>query len=79
MQQLVVALYKTTNGGANWINITVGLPSGSAQISRVAVDNTDENKVFVTLSGYSSANKVYSKQMEEPPGIIFQQDYPICR
>jgi PKD repeat protein len=53
-------LYKTIDGGANWINITVGLPSGSAQISRVAVDNTDENKVFVSLSGYSSTNKVYS-------------------
>lgn len=52
-------LFKTIDGGANWINITSGLPSGSAQISRVAVDNTDENNVFVSFSGYSAGNKVF--------------------
>lgn len=53
-------LYKTTNGGTNWTNITTGLPAGSAQITRMAVDNTDANNVFVTFSGYSATNKVFS-------------------
>lgn len=53
-------LYKTVNGGTNWTEITTGLPAGSAQITRVAVDNTDANNVFVTFSGYSAANKVFS-------------------
>ena len=53
-------IYKTTNGGSTWTSITTGLPSGSAQITRIAVDNTDANNVFVTFSGYSAADKVYS-------------------
>lgn len=53
-------LYKTVNGGSNWTTITAGLPVGSAAITRMAVDNTDANNVFVTFSGYSSINKVFS-------------------
>jgi PKD repeat protein len=53
-------IYKTTNGGSTWASITAGLPSGNAQITRIAVDNTDANNVFVTFSGYVVANKVYS-------------------
>lgn len=55
-----VNLYKTINGGISWSSITSGLPVASAQITRMAVDNTDANNVFVTFSGYSSANKVFS-------------------
>ncbi|MES2763337.1 MAG: T9SS type A sorting domain-containing protein [Bacteroidota bacterium] len=53
------ALYKTVNGGTNWTAITTGLPTGAAQITRMVVDNTDANNVFVTFSGYSAANKVF--------------------
>ena len=53
-------IYKTTNGGSTWTSISTGLPSGTAQITRIAVDNTDANNVFVTFSGYSAADKVYS-------------------
>ncbi len=53
------AIYKTTNGGTSWSTITSGLPTASAQITRIAVDNTDANNVFVTFSGYSAANKVF--------------------
>lgn len=53
-------LYKTVNAGASWTEITTGLPVGSAQITRVAVDNTDANNIFVTFSGYSAINKVFS-------------------
>ncbi|MES2764037.1 MAG: T9SS type A sorting domain-containing protein [Bacteroidota bacterium] len=54
------AIYKTIDHGVNWTTITTGLPTGSAQISRIAVDNTDADNVFVSFSGYSSANKVFS-------------------
>lgn len=53
-------LYKTINGGSTWTLISGGLPTGSAQITRMAVDNTDANNVFVTFSGYSATNKVFS-------------------
>ncbi len=53
------SLFKTVDGGLNWTAITTGLPTGSAQISRVAVDNLDANNVFVTFSGYSTGNKVF--------------------
>ena len=52
-------LYKTTNGGTSWTSVTTGLPTGSAQITQMAVDNTNSNNVFVTLSGYSAGNKVF--------------------
>lgn len=54
------AVYKTINGGTSWSTITSGLPTGSAQITRIAVDNTDANNVFVTFSGYSATNKVFT-------------------
>jgi photosystem II stability/assembly factor-like uncharacterized protein len=50
---------RTTNAGASWTNITGTLPVSSAAISYIAVSNTDENKVWVSLSGYSAGNKVY--------------------
>lgn len=52
-------LFKTTNGGTTWTNITGTLPVGSAQIKDIAVDNTDENKVYITFSGYVANTKVY--------------------
>jgi len=52
-------IYKTVNGGSTWTTITNTLPTGTAQITRIAVDNLDANNVFVTFSGYSAANKVF--------------------
>lgn len=54
------ALFRTTNGGTTWGSISTGLPTGSAQITQVAVDNTNANNVFVTFSGYSAGNKVFA-------------------
>ena len=54
------SLFKTIDGGITWTAINAGLPTASAQISRVAVDNLDANNVFVTFSGYSATNKVYT-------------------
>lgn len=53
-------LMKTTNGGTSWTNVTTGLPTGSAQLKWVAVEDDDPNSVWVCFSGYSSANKVFN-------------------
>jgi len=53
-------LYKTINGGTSWTNVTGTLPTGSAQLTWVSVEDNDPNSVWVTFSGYSSGNKVYN-------------------
>ncbi len=53
------AISKSTNTGSSFTNITSSLPVGSAQLTNLAVSNTNPNKVWVTFSGYSAANKVY--------------------
>lgn len=52
-------LFKTTNNGTTWSTITSGLPTASAAITNIAVDNLDATNVFVTFSGYSAGNKVF--------------------
>jgi photosystem II stability/assembly factor-like uncharacterized protein len=52
-------LWKTTNGGGTWSNVTGTLPVGSAAISGVAISNTNPNLVWVTFSGFSAGNKIY--------------------
>ena len=50
-------IFKTTNGGGSWTQINNNLPY--KYISYVIVHPTDENKVWVTFSGYTSGKKVY--------------------
>ncbi len=52
-------LYRSANNGGAWTNISTGLPVSSAAITDIAIDNTNENNVYVTFSGYSSGNKVF--------------------
>ena len=52
-------LFRSTNGGTSWVNVTSGLPVGSVYLSGVQVDPTDANALLVTLSGYEAAEKVY--------------------
>ncbi len=52
-------LWRSANTGGTWTNITGTLPIASAAISRVTVDPSDANNVWVTFSGYSSGNKVF--------------------
>lgn len=54
------SVWKTTDGGNTWNNITSGIPTGSAQLTDITCDNQNPNNVYVTLSGYSSGNKVYA-------------------
>ncbi|HHG83286.1 MAG TPA: T9SS type A sorting domain-containing protein, partial [Bacteroidetes bacterium] len=51
------AVYKTTNGGTNWTNITTGLPGSS--YTYVAVSPTDPNRIYVTRSGWTANSKVF--------------------
>ncbi len=48
----------TTNGGTAFTDRTSGIPVSSASITYIAVSNTNADHVWVSLSGYSAANKV---------------------
>lgn len=50
-------IWKTTNHGNSWTDISGGLPN--LYISYIAISETDHNKLWVALSGYSGGNKVY--------------------
>ncbi|MDO8550355.1 MAG: T9SS type A sorting domain-containing protein [Ignavibacteria bacterium] len=49
-------VFKSTDGGATWINVTSGLPART--ITSVYVHPTNSNAVFLTFSGFGT-NKVY--------------------
>jgi photosystem II stability/assembly factor-like uncharacterized protein len=52
-------IYRTTNGGNTWTNITGTLPVSSAAISGIAVSDVNPDAAWVTCSGFSASNKVY--------------------
>jgi photosystem II stability/assembly factor-like uncharacterized protein len=52
-------LYRTTNGGGVWTDITAGLPVGSNYLTYVTVKDTNPNTAYVTFSGYVAGQKVY--------------------
>lgn len=47
-------IWKTTNGGISWTDITGSLPVSSAYIRYIAIKNNDPNTVWITLSGYTN-------------------------
>jgi photosystem II stability/assembly factor-like uncharacterized protein len=49
-------IYRTTDGGANWTDITSGLPGAS--ITYIAVNSTNPLNIWVTHSGYTDGVKV---------------------
>lgn len=51
-------LYKTTNGGGLWTNITAGLPD-SLYFTSVEISETDPLKAYVSMAGFSAPDKVY--------------------
>lgn len=51
-------LYKTINGGASWTNVTAGLPD-SLYFTSVEISETDPLTAYVTMAGFSGADKVY--------------------
>lgn len=47
-------IWKTTNGGTNWIDITGTLPVTSGYIRYLTVKNDDPSTVWITMSGYTT-------------------------
>ncbi|MDX5347281.1 MAG: hypothetical protein LPK19_08530, partial [Hymenobacteraceae bacterium] len=52
------SVYKTTNGGSTWTNITAGLPD-SLYYTSIEVAESNENVAYVTMAGFSAGNKVF--------------------
>lgn len=50
---------KTTNGGTSWTMITGTLPVNSAAPEALCIDPSDEDHLWVALSGYAAGQKVY--------------------
>lgn len=55
------SIRKTTDGGANWSVLTFPL-AGAEAVTYIAVAVNDPNRIWITRSGYSSANKVYKSE-----------------
>ena len=51
-------LYKTTNGGGTWTDITAGIPD-SLYYTSVEFAENDANTIYVTMAGFSGGNKVF--------------------
>ncbi|HMT30291.1 MAG TPA: T9SS type A sorting domain-containing protein, partial [Bacteroidia bacterium] len=47
-----VGLFKTTNGGATWTNVTTGIPN--RYIMDIAIDPQNNSKVYVAVSGFGT-------------------------
>jgi PKD repeat protein len=52
-------LYKSIDSGNTFTDVTGSLPVGNASISSICIDPLDQNRVWVTFSGYSSGEKVF--------------------
>lgn len=52
-------VFKSTNGGNTFTDVTGTLPVGNVSISSICIDPTDENRVWITFSGYSAGEKVF--------------------
>jgi photosystem II stability/assembly factor-like uncharacterized protein len=52
------AVFKTTNGGSSWTNVTAGLPD-SLYYTGIEIDLANANTVYICMAGFSSGRKVY--------------------
>ncbi|MDX2173359.1 MAG: T9SS type A sorting domain-containing protein [Bacteroidota bacterium] len=53
------SIRKTVNGGTTWTNVTGTVPVGTAAPTYICIKPSDPNTAWVTLSGYSAANKIF--------------------
>jgi photosystem II stability/assembly factor-like uncharacterized protein len=51
------SLFKTTNGGTSWTKVTT--PFNATNVVSIAINAADPNTVWVTLVGFTAAQKVY--------------------
>ena len=52
-------IYRTTDFGVTWTDVTGTLPAGSQAITSLAVDYNDPMRVYATMSGYTAGSKVF--------------------
>lgn len=52
------SLFRTTNGGATWTDITAGIPD-SLYYTSVEISENNANVIYVTMAGFSAGNKVF--------------------
>ena len=52
------AIFKSTNGGTSWTNVTAGVPD-SLYYTSIEVAETNSNTAYVTMAGFSAGRKVY--------------------
>ncbi len=69
-------VFRTTDGGTSWTNVTGTLPSGAIAITHIAVDPRDAMRVFVTFSGYTTGKKVYLSTTGGTTWTNITQDLP---
>jgi PKD repeat protein len=53
------SIYVSKTGNSNFINITNGLPTDSANIAHLAIDPINENKIWISFKGYINGKKVF--------------------
>ncbi|KAA9331163.1 T9SS type A sorting domain-containing protein [Adhaeribacter soli] len=51
-------VYRTSNGGNTWTDITAGLPD-SVYYTSMEADETDANTAYITIAGFLNGKKVY--------------------
>ncbi|RLD22052.1 MAG: hypothetical protein DRI69_02345 [Bacteroidetes bacterium] len=74
-------IYKTsdviTGSPPTWVNVNYNLPSSNLKrITSVAVDPNDADRVWVTLGGYVSGEKVYVLHPDDTVWTNFSEDLP---
>lgn len=52
-------MWKTSDGGTNWINISAGLPLDSVYVNYIAMDRDNPNLAWVVLSHFYEGVKVF--------------------
>ena len=52
------SLFKTSNGGISWTDVTAGIPD-SLYYTSVEINHTDANTVYITMAGFSAGNKIF--------------------
>jgi photosystem II stability/assembly factor-like uncharacterized protein len=52
-------LYRTTDGGANWSDITGALPVAANFLTDATMNDNDPQMIWATFSGYNAGEKVY--------------------
>lgn len=55
-------LYRSSDGGAEWTDISSGLPTSQASMTYAAVADDDADKVWVSFSGFADGQKIYATQ-----------------